>query len=140
MNTSKTRAAVCGGLLAGGMLLSGPAAIALADPAPGLPSTSTTPGSGVNGRPTLPNGAPAPVVTSIQTQGDKIFDDPANAYLNGTSLGKAYHGLYGTSEAAAQAQDSTLHGNQGLSVGVLNQVPRIAGCNIVISAGCVRGG
>jgi len=120
------------------MLLAGPAAMALADPAPGLPSTNPSDGGGINGRPSLPNGAPAPVVQAIQKAGDPVFDN--NSFLNGTSLGKAYHGLYGTSEAAAQAQDPTLHGSQGLSVGVLNQVPRIAGCNIVITAGCVSSG
>src|SRR5258708_119975 len=137
MNTTKTRAGVCGALLAGGMLLAGPAAMAFA--APGDPSDPG--GPGVNGRPALPNNAPAPVVTGIQAQGDKVVNEN-NSYLDGTSLGKAYHGLYGRSYADNVAntpadQPTPTEGTQGLSVGVLNQVPRIAGCNIVIQTGCV---
>jgi hypothetical protein len=143
MNTRKTRAGVCGALLAGGMLLAGPAAIAFAAPGDPSPTDGTPDTSGVNGRPALPNHAPAPVVTGIQTQGDKVFNEN-NSYLDGTSLGKAYHGLYGRSldDAKAQVDDpaTITQGTQGLSVGVLNQVPRIAGCNIVIQTGCVSGG
>jgi hypothetical protein len=134
MNTSKTRAAVGGALLAGGMLLSGPAAMAFAIPAPSDPSsTPVSNPTGVGGRPGLAH--PAPGVEGIQTAGDKVFNEN-NSYLDGTSLGKAYHGIYGRSEADANAQDPSGHAVQGLSVGVLNQAPRILGCNIVVTKYC----
>lgn len=127
-----------GALLAGGMLITAPAAVAFAIPAPSDPGpTAPTNPTGVNGRPGLAN--PAPGVQAIQTAGDKVFNEN-NSYLDGTSLGKAYHGLFGRSADDAAAQDPGGFATQGLSVGVLNQVPRIAGCNIVITAGCVHSG
>lgn len=66
---------------------------------------------------------------------NKVFNEN-NSYLNGTSLGKAYHGIYGRSESDAQSQDPAGHAVQGLSVGVLNQAPRILGCNIVVTKYC----
>lgn len=129
-----TKSVIAGALLAGGMLLSGPAAVAYAIPAPGDPSTGDPANhDGVNGRPGLAH--PAPGVEGIQTAGDKVFNEN-NAYLNGTSLGKAYHGIYGRSESDAQSQDPAGHAVQGLSVGVLNQAPRILGCNIVVTKYC----
>jgi hypothetical protein len=115
--------AIGGALLAGGMLLAGPAAMASAAKAV----------NGENGRPTLPHNAP--VVNKIQKAGDKFFDNPKNSYINGSGAGALYHGLFGSSQAAATAAGDGAVPTQGLVGGVTN-IPRATTCNIVVNTGC----
>jgi|KBSSwiStaDraftv2_1062776.scaffolds.fasta_scaffold02659_16 hypothetical protein len=109
-----------GALLAGGMLLAVPAAIATAAP-------------GVNGRPPL---KPAKAVEKIQTAGDAVFD--THPGLDGTGFGSLYHGVFGRSAVNNQAftGDPTATGTNGLYAGVRNVVPRAGTCNIVVQVGC----
>ena len=121
--TRVTRSALGAGLLAGGMLLAIPAAIASADDSD----------SGVNGRPGL--GHAAPGVDAVQKAGDKFFDN--HSYADGTDVGALYHALYGRSTVSAQGLDpDATQGSNGLNGGVLNTFPRVFACNIAIQRGC----
>jgi hypothetical protein len=120
-----------GAVLASGMLMAAPAAMALADTA------------GVNGRPDTPFNQP--VVNAVQTQGDKIFDNPniviptlragGGVTLNDTGLGQTYHALFGNSEDTLQADTDP---GQGLTVGVVNSfaTPYKITCNIAVQTRC----
>ncbi len=109
-----------GALLAGGMLLAVPAAMASALP-------------GVNGRPPL---KPAKAVEKIQETGDAVFD--THPGLDGTGFGSLYHGVFGRSAVNNQAftGDPTATGTNGLYAGVRNTIPRAGTCNIVVQTGC----
>ena len=122
-----------GAMLAAGMMLAAPAAMAFGD----------TPG--VDGRPSTPN--PQPGVNAIQTAGDKVFDSGATIpgflgggpiALNDTGLGATYHGLYGYSTAGAAIAGNGQKPAQGLTVGVLNTFGTNykVKCNIVVQVGC----
>ncbi len=125
----RARTVLSGALLAGGMLLTIPAAIASAGP-------------GVNGRPPTPNDQPG--VDAVQTAGDKVFDSPnirvpklafngSTVALGETGLGSTYHGLYGH---PANGVVEGAEPSQGLIVGVANTFPRVVACNLVVQAGC----
>jgi hypothetical protein len=121
--TRATRSALGGALLAGGMLLAIPAAIASAD----------DPDSGVNGRPALEHAAPG--VDAVQKAGDNFFDN--HSFADGTDVGNLYHAVYGRSTVSAQGlHPNATEGSNGLNGGVLNTFPRVFACNIAIQRGC----
>lgn len=128
-HSDRTTTALTGALLAGGMFLALPAAIASAGP-------------GINGRPDVPNDQP--VVDAIQQRADPVFDNVkvrrplrGTVTLGQTGLGLAYHGLFGRSVASANVRDpEATEGTQGLIVGVRNVVPRLKNCNLTVQHGC----
>ena len=121
--TRVTRSALGAALLAGGMLLAIPAAIASADDSD----------AGINGRPALEHAAPG--VEAVQKAGDNFFDNHSSA--DGSDLGALYHAVYGRSTVSAQGLDpDATQGSNGLNGGVLNTFPRVFACNIAIQRGC----
>jgi hypothetical protein len=125
-----------GAVLATGMLMAAPAAMALAD----------TPG--VHGRPDTPFNQP--VVNAIQNVGDKVFDNPdikiptlrasGPVTLNDTGAGQTYHALFGNSTDTLQTDDAgaKVDPSQGLTVGVVNSfaTPYKITCNIAVQTRC----
>ena len=125
-----------GAVLATGMLMAAPAAMALADTA------------GVNGRPATPFNQPG--VNAVQTVGDKVFDNPnikiptlratGPVTLNDTGAGQTYHALFGNSDKTLQGDGNGGQAapSQGLTVGVVNSVatPYKITCNIAVQTRC----
>jgi len=127
---------VIGGLAAGGALAAlAPAGMAAADdnPPDGTLTSPDSPAYSV-GRDNLHN--PAPGLRAAQTFGDQIFNDSTavNTALNGSPIGDAYHGTFGTSgtfepvDTDGDGQDDALYykvgsGEEGSFKGVLNTTP-----------------
>ena len=109
-----------GAVLAGGMLIGLPAAIAAATP--------------INGRPALAHDAPG--VEKVQTAGDKFFDN--HPYADDSGAGSLYHAVFGRSAKSNQAATNNpkATGTNGLYAGVRNTYPRVIKCNPVVQTGC----